>query len=136
MIVDGASGLLMRRQEVDAVLVGCDRVAANGDVANKVGTYNLALVARAHGIPFYVCAPGSSLDLTTPDGDAITIEERPEEEITQHRGRRLAAPGATAWNPAFDITPAHLITALITEFGVIRAPYRDALQLLPLDRQL
>ena len=136
VIVDGASGLLMRRQEVDAVLVGCDRVAANGDVANKVGTYNLALVARAHGIPFYVCAPGSSLDLTTPDGDAITIEERPEEEITQHRGRRLAAPGATAWNPAFDITPAHLITALITEFGVIRAPYRDALQLLPLDRQL
>ena len=135
VIVDGASGLLMRRQEVDAVLVGCDRVAANGDVANKVGTYNLALVARAHGIPFYVCAPSSSMDLTTPDGDAITIEERPEEEITQHRGQRLAAPGAKAWNPAFDITPAHLVTALISEFGVIRAPYRDALQALPLDCQ-
>ena len=135
VIVDGASGLLMRRQEVDAVLVGCDRVAANGDVANKVGTYNLALVARAHGIPFYVCAPGSSMDRSTPDGDAITIEERPQEEITQHRGQRLAAPGATAWNPAFDITPAHLVTALITEFGVIRPPYRDALQALPLDRQ-
>ena len=135
VIVDGASGLLMRRQEVDAVLVGCDRVAANGDVANKVGTYNLALVARAHGIPFYVCAPGSSMDRSTPDGDAITIEERPQEEITQHRGQRLAAPGAAAWNPAFDITPAHLVTALITEFGVIRPPYRDALQALPLDRQ-
>ena len=135
VIVDGASGLLMHRQEVDAVLVGCDRVAANGDVANKVGTYNLALVARAHGIPFYVCAPGSSMDRSTPDGDAITIEERPQEEITQHRGQRLAAPGAAAWNPAFDITPAHLVTALITEFGVIRPPYRDALQALPLDRQ-
>ncbi|CAE08477.1 putative translation initiation factor eIF-2B alpha subunit [Parasynechococcus marenigrum WH 8102] len=135
VIVDGASGLLMRRQEVDAVLVGCDRVAANGDVANKVGTYNLALVARAHGIPFYVCAPGSSMDRSTSDGDAITIEERPQEEITQHRGQRLAAPGAAAWNPAFDITPAHLVTALITEFGVIRPPYRDALQALPLDRQ-
>ena len=136
VIVDGASGLLMRRQEVDAVLVGCDRVAANGDVANKVGTYNLALVARAHGIPFYVCAPSSSMDLTTPDGDAITIEERPEEEITHHSGQWLAAPGAKAWNPAFDITPAHLVTALISEFGVIHAPYRDALQALPLDRQL
>ena len=135
VIVDGASGLLVGRREVDGVLVGCDRVAANGDVANKVGTYNLALVARAHGIPFYVCAPGSSMDRSTPDGDAITIEERPQEEITQHRGQRLAAPGAAAWNPAFDITPAHLVTALITEFGVIRPPYRDALQALPLDRQ-
>ena len=135
VIGDGASGLLMHRQEVDAVRVGCDRVAANGDVANKVGTYNLALVARAHGIPFYVCAPGSSMDRSTSDGDAITIEERPQEEITQHRGQRLAAPGAAAWNPAFDITPAHLVTALITEFGVIRPPYRDALQALPLDRQ-
>ena len=76
------------------------------------------------------------MDLTTPDGDAIPIEERPEEEITQHRGQRLAAPGAKAWNPAFDITPAHLVTALISEFGVIRAPYRDALQALPLDHQL
>ena len=106
VIVDGASGLLMRRQEVDAVLVGCDRVAANGDVANKVGTYNLALVARAHGIPFYVCAPGSSLDLTTPDGDAITIEERPEERSPstgavgwRHRGRRPGIPPSTSLPP-------------------------------------
>ena len=135
VIVDGASGLLMRRGEVDAVLVGCDRVAANGDVANKVGTYNLALVARTHGIPFYVCAPGSSIDLTTVDGDAITIEERDPQEVTTLGGQRLAAPGASAWNPAFDITPAHLITALVTEFGVLRPPFRDHLKGLPLGRQ-
>ena len=135
VIVDGASGLLMRRGEVDAVLVGCDRVAANGDVANKVGTYNLALVARAHGIPFYVCAPGSSIDRSTVDGDAITIEERSPDEITMLRGQPLAAPGSKAWNPAFDITPAHLITALVTEFGILRPPYRDALAELPLERQ-
>ena len=135
VIVDGASGLLMRRGEVDAVLVRCDRVAANGDVANKVGTYNLALVARAHGIPFYVCAPGSSIDLTTVDGDAIPIEERDPQEVTTLRGQRLAAPGASAWNPAFDITPAHLITALVTEFGVLRPPFRDHLKGLPLGRQ-
>ena len=135
VIVDGASGLLMRRGEVDAVLVGCDRVAANGDVANKVGTYNLALVARAHGIPFYVCAPGSSIDLATVDGDAITIEERDPQEVTTLGGQRLAAPGASAWNPAFDITPAHLITALVTEFGVLRPPFRDHLKGLPLGRQ-
>ena len=134
VIVDGASGLLMRRGEVDAVLVGCDRVAANGDVANKVGTYNLALVARAHGIPFYVCAPGSSIDRSTIDGDAITIEERSPDEITMLRGQPLAAPGVEAWNPAFDITPAHLITALVTEFGILRPPYRDAIAELPLER--
>ena len=132
VIVDGASGLLMRRGEVDAVMVGCDRVAANGDVANKIGTYNLALAARAHAIPFYVCAPSSSIDLATPDGDAITIEERDAEEIIRVRGVEVAAPGAQVWNPAFDITPAHLVTGLITEFGVLRSPYREALSALPL----
>ena len=136
VIVDGASGLLMRRGEVDAVMVGCDRVAANGDVANKIGTYNLALVARAHGIPFYVCAPSSSIDQATPDGDAITIEERDSQEITHVRGVSVAAPGAKVWNPAFDITPAHLITGLITEFGVLCPPYREALSALPLPHQL
>ena len=135
VIVDGASGLLMRRGEVDVVLVGCDRVAANGDVANKIGTYNLALAARAHGIPFYVCAPGSSIDRSTPDGDAITIEERPPEEITAIRGVAVAAVGAKAWNPAFDITPAHLISGIITEFGVVRAPFRSALMNLSLTGQ-
>ena len=136
VIVDGASGLLMRRGEVDAVMVGCDRVAANGDVANKIGTYNLALVARAHGIPFYVCAPGSSIDRATADGDAITIEQRDAEEITQVGGVEVAAPGAQAWNPAFDITPAHLVTGFITEFGVLRPPYREVLSALPLPNQL
>ena len=132
VIVDGASGLLMRRGEVDVVLVGCDRVAGNGDVANKIGTYNLALAARAHGVPFYICAPSSSIDITTVDGDAITIEERPEDEITHFRGEPICAFGVRAWNPAFDITPAHLITGLITEFGVIRSPSRDSLSALPL----
>ena len=135
VIVDGASGLLMRRGEVDAVMVGCDRVAANGDVANKIGTYNLALVAKAHGVPFYVCAPGSSIDRTTPDGDAITIEERDAQEITHVQGLSVAAPGAQAWNPAFDITPAHLVTGLITEFGVLRPPYRESLRGLSLPNQ-
>ena len=136
VIVDGASGLLMRRGEVDAVMVGCDRVVANGDVANKIGTYNLALVAKAHGLPFYVCAPGSSIDLATPDGDAITIEERDAQEITHVQGLSVAAPGAQAWNPAFDITPAHLVTGLITEFGVLRPPYRESLRGLSLPNQL
>lgn len=135
VIVDGASGLLMRRGEVDAVMVGCDRVAANGDVANKIGTYNLALAARAHAIPFYVCAPSSSIDLATPDGDAITIEERDADEVTHVCGVEVAAPGAQVWNPAFDITPAHLVTGLITEFGVLRSPYREALSALPLPNQ-
>ena len=135
VIVDGASGLLMRRGEVDAVMVGCARVAANGDVANKIGTYNLALVAKAHGVPFYVCAPGSSIDLATPDGDAITIEERDAQEITHVQGLSVAAPGAQAWNPAFDITPAHLVTGLITEFGVLRPPYRESLRGLSLPNQ-
>ncbi|MGB1776171.1 MAG: S-methyl-5-thioribose-1-phosphate isomerase [Synechococcus sp.] len=135
VIVDGASGLLMRRGDVDVVLVGCDRVAANGDVANKIGTYNLSLAARAHGIPFYVCAPGSSIDRSTPDGDAITIEERSVEEITTWGGAAITAPGVQAWNPAFDITPSHLISGIITEFGVLRAPYRSALAELPLHAQ-
>ena len=132
VIVDGASGLLMRRRQVDVVLVGCDRVAGNGDVANKIGTYNLALAARAHALPFYVCAPSSSIDITTINGDAITIEERPEDEITHFQGEPVCALGVRAWNPAFDITPAHLITGLITEFGVIRSPSRESLAALPL----
>ena len=132
VIVDGASGLLMRRGQVDVVLVGCDRVAGNGDIANKIGTYNLALAARAHALPFYVCAPSSSIDITTSNGDAITIEERPEDEITHFQGEPVCAPGVRAWNPAFDITPAHLITGLITEFGVIRSPSRESLAALPL----
>ena len=118
------------------MVVGADRVAANGDTANKIGTYNLALVARAHGIPFYVCAPGSSIDRETVDGDSIKIEERSSSEITHLNGQSVAAPGAEAWNPAFDITPAHLVTALITEFGVLRPPFHEALAKLPLKPQV
>ena len=136
IIADNATGWLMQRGEIDLVIVGSDRIAANGDVANKIGTYNLALVARAHGIPFYVCAPGSSIDRATVDGDAITIEERDAEEITHAKGVGIAAPGAQAWNPAFDITPAHLVTGFITEFGVLRPPYREVLSALPLSNQL
>ena len=126
---------LMAAGKVTAVVAGCDRVANNGDTANKIGTYNLALVAKAHGVPFYVCAPGSSIDLATPDGDAITIEERDAQEITHVQGLSVAAPGAQAWNPAFDITPAHLVTGLITEFGVLRPPYRESLRGLSLPNQ-
>ncbi|QEY32100.1 S-methyl-5-thioribose-1-phosphate isomerase [Synechococcus sp. RSCCF101] len=127
VLVDGASGLLMRQRRVDLVMVGCDRVADNGDVANKIGTYNLALVARAHGLPFYVCAPRSSIDTATASGGAIPIEERPAREITHWRDTAMAAPGARIWNPAFDITPAELVTGLITEDGVLRPPFPGGL---------
>jgi len=123
IIVDGASGYVMKTRKVDAVVVGCDRVAANGDTANKIGTYNLALAARAHRVPFYVCGPTSTIDLNTPSGDDIHIEERPEEEVTCFAGQRVAPAGSAALNPAFDITPAELINAIITEGGVARPPF-------------
>jgi methylthioribose-1-phosphate isomerase len=123
IIVDGASGYVMKTRRVDAVVVGCDRVAANGDTANKIGTYNLALAARAHRVPFYVCGPTSTIDLNTPSGEQIPIEERPGEEITRIGGLRLAPAGSPALNPAFDITPAELISAIITEGGVARPPF-------------
>ena len=110
VIPDVAAGSLMRSGEVDVVLVGADRIAANGDTANKVGTYPLAVLAARHGIPFYVCAPLSSVDLDTPDGDAIPIEERAAEEVLEFRGMRIAPAGTAARNPAFDVTPAELIT--------------------------
>lgn len=128
LIPDVAAGHLMARGEVDVILVGADRVAANGDTANKVGTYTLAVLAARHDIPFYVCAPTSSVDLATPDGPAIVIEERPPEEVLQFRGVNIAPPGTNVRNPAFDVTPAELITGIITEEGVIRAPYGDGLR--------
>ncbi len=127
IIVDGASGYVMRTRRVDTVVVGCDRIAANGDTANKIGTYNLALAARAHRVPFYVCGPTSTIDLNTPDGGQIQIEERPGEEITRIAGVRLAPPGSPAFNPAFDITPAELISAVITEGGVAWPPFEVSL---------
>lgn len=128
LIPDVAAGHLMARGEVDVVLVGADRVAANGDTANKVGTYTLAVLAARHGIPFYVCAPTSSVDLATPDGSGIVIEERRAEEVLEVRGQRIAPAGTPVRNPAFDVTPAELITGFVTEEGVIRTPFEDSLR--------
>jgi methylthioribose-1-phosphate isomerase len=127
VIVDGASGLVMARRSITCCIVGCDRVAANGDVANKIGTYNLALVARAHGVPFYVAAPGSTIDRATRRGADIEIEERSPAEVTHVGGAAIAPAGTPVFNPAFDVTPAELITAIITEHGILRPPYVDAL---------
>jgi methylthioribose-1-phosphate isomerase len=130
VIVDGASGHFMRTKGVDLCVVGCDRVAANGDTANKIGTYNLALVARAHGVPFYVAAPTSTIDLTVPNGDAIPIEERSPREVT-HIGEEWITPeGTRVANPAFDITPAAYVTAIVTEVGIAYPPYEASLAAL------
>jgi len=123
LLADFAAGLLFRKGEVDAVLVGADRVARNGDFANKVGTYVLAVLAHRHGVPFYAVAPSSSFDLSLPSGEAIPIEERPEEEVLAPYGCRFAPEGSRAWNPAFDLTPGELVSAFVTEKGVIRPPY-------------
>ncbi|MFL5679407.1 MAG: S-methyl-5-thioribose-1-phosphate isomerase [Chloroflexota bacterium] len=128
LIADVAAGFLMSRGEVDAILVGADRVAANGDTANKIGTYTLAVLAARHRIPFYVCAPINTVDLATEDGASIEIEERPEEEIVEVRGRLIAPAGTKARNPAFDVTPAELITAIITDEGALHAPFGPALR--------
>jgi methylthioribose-1-phosphate isomerase len=117
----------MARGEVDVVIVGADRVAANGDTANKVGTYTLAVLAARHGIPFYIAAPVSTVDLATPDGEAIPIEERAASEVLQVRGQPIAPPGTDVRNPSFDVTPADLISGIITDEGVVRAPYVDGL---------
>jgi methylthioribose-1-phosphate isomerase len=122
LVVDGAAAGLIRRGEADAVIVGCDRVAANGDVANKVGTYGLALAARAAGIPFVVAGPTSSLDPALAHGDAIAIEEREPDEVRAFAGAAATLPGTPVRNPAFDVTPADLITALVTERGVAAPP--------------
>ena len=127
LIVDGASGYFMRQVGVDLCLVGCDRVAANGDTANKIGTYNLAVVARAHQVPFYVVGPTSTIDMSLPSGDHIEIEQRDVDEVTVVNGVRIAVDGAQAANPAFDITPAEWINAIITERGVAYPPYTESL---------
>jgi len=130
IVVDGASAHIMRRQHVDMVVVGCDRVAANGDTANKIGTYNLALAARDNDVPFYVAAPTSTIDMATTNGDAIDIEERDGAEITQIDGVAVAPEGAPVYNPAFDVTPNRLITGIITERGIIAPPFTAALEKL------
>jgi methylthioribose-1-phosphate isomerase len=130
LITDGSAGALMRRGEIDLVIVGADRIAANGDVANKIGTYTHAVLARANGVPFFVAAPLSTVDLATATGDAIPIEQRSPDEVTSLAGRRVAPEGVSALNPAFDVTPAELVTGIITERGVARAPYAAALSVL------
>jgi methylthioribose-1-phosphate isomerase len=130
LIADNMAGHLMARGEVNAVVVGADRIAANGDVANKIGTYSVAILAKEHGIPFYVAAPVSTIDPSTPDGSKIPIEERSPDEVTHHGGRRLAPEGVAVRNPAFDVTPHRYVTAIVCERGVARAPYGDSLRAL------
>lgn len=127
LITDNMAGYFMHRGEVDLVIVGADRIARNGDTANKIGTYGIAVLARAHGIPFYVAAPISTLDLSLNGGAEIPIEERAPEEVTEIGGRRLAPRGIRAANPAFDVTPASYIDGIVTERGVARIPYEESL---------
>jgi methylthioribose-1-phosphate isomerase len=130
LITDNMAGYFMKKGEVDLVIVGADRIAANGDTANKIGTYTLAVLAREHGIPFYVAAPLSTVDFSVADGGGIPIEEREEKEVTHLAGKRIAAEGIRAFNPAFDVTPAPLITGIITEKGIGRPPLRRSLKKL------
>ena len=124
LITDGMAGFMMAHGEIDAVVVGTDRVAANGDVANKIGTYMVAVLAQRHRVPFYVACPVSTIDPQAPDGDSIPIEERPASEVTGFRDDQWAARGVSVRNPAFDVTPAELVTALVTERGVVYGPNR------------
>jgi methylthioribose-1-phosphate isomerase len=130
LITDNMAGHLMSRGEVDVVVVGADRIAANGDVANKIGTYPLAVLAKRHGIPFYVAAPLSTFDPKIPDGSHIPIEERPAAEVTGYRGQRWAPEGVEVRNPAFDVTPAELISAIVCEKGIVARPDREKIQAL------
>jgi methylthioribose-1-phosphate isomerase len=127
VITDNMAGAMMRLGQVDLVVVGADRIAANGDVANKIGTYSVAVLAHEHGIPFYVAAPLSTVDLHTPDGSRIPIEERNDREVTHVGATRLTPDGAYIRNPAFDVTPAKYVTAIITERGIARAPFAESL---------
>jgi methylthioribose-1-phosphate isomerase len=127
LVTDSTAGFLMQRGGIDAVLVGADRITANGDVANKIGTYSLAVLAAYHKIPFYVAAPVSTLDFETPTGSQITIEERNPDEVTRIRGVRVAPEGVAVYAPAFDVTPNELVTAIVTDAGILRPPFHEAL---------
>ena len=128
VIADNMAGAMMRQGKIDAVVVGADRIAANGDVANKIGTYGVAILAKEHGIPFYVAAPFSTVDLNTPDGSQIPIEQRSSKEVTHMAGKQITPDGVRVENPAFDVTPHQYVTAIITERGVVRAPYSASLR--------
>jgi methylthioribose-1-phosphate isomerase len=127
VISDNMAGSFMHQGLVDAVIVGADRIASNGDVANKIGTYSVAVLARQHDIPFYVAAPLSTLDLKIPDGSHIPIEQRDPSEVTHIGGTRVVPEGVSVFNPAFDVTPHEFVTAIITDFGVARPPYVESL---------
>ena len=128
LITDNMAGHLMSKGAIDLVIVGADRIAANGDAANKIGTYMVAVLAQRHGLPFYVAAPTSTFDLKTPDGSAIEIEERPAQEVTGYRGVRWAPEGVKVRNPAFDVTPAELIAGIVCEKGVVTKPDRERIR--------
>jgi methylthioribose-1-phosphate isomerase len=128
VIADNMAGAMMRQGKIQAVIVGADRIAANGDVANKIGTYSVAVLAKEHGLPFYVAAPWSTVDLNTPDGDHIPIEQRSPREVTHHAGTQVAPTGVMVENPAFDVTPSKYIAAIITERGIAKAPLADSLK--------
>jgi methylthioribose-1-phosphate isomerase len=134
VISDNMAGVMMQQGKIGAIVVGADRIAANGDVANKIGTYTVAVLAKEHGIPFYVAAPISTVDLATPDGSKIPIEQRNAREVTHIAGRQMVPDGVQIENPAFDVTPAKYVTAIITERGIARAPYNQSLS--QLTRQL
>ena len=127
VISDNMAGAMMSQGKIGAIVVGADRIAANGDVANKIGTYTVAVLAKEHGIPFYVAAPISTVDLETPDGSKIPIEQRNPREVTHIAGKQMVPDGVGIENPAFDVTPAKYVTAIITEKGIARAPYEKAL---------
>jgi methylthioribose-1-phosphate isomerase len=129
LVVDSAAGMLMRRGEIGCVITGADRIAANGDTANKIGTYSLAVLAKENGIPFYVAAPISTVDLSLNNGDQIEIEERSSDEVTDFRGVQIAPIGVEAFNPGFDVTPARYVSAIITEAGIVRPPFNESLNL-------
>jgi len=130
VISDNMAGAMMRQGKIQAAVVGADRVAANGDVANKIGTYTVAVLAKEHGIPLYVAAPWSSVDMECPDGEHIPIEQRSAREVTHIGATRIAPEGVKVENPAFDVTPARYVTAIITERGIARAPYAESLKRL------
>ena len=127
VLCDNMSGYLMGKGRVQAVIVGADRIAANGDVANKIGTYSVAILAKEHGIPFYVAAPWATIDMKTATGDDIPIEQRSAYEVTHSNGKQMTPDGAGIENPAFDVTPAKYVTAIITERGLLRAPYHESM---------
>jgi methylthioribose-1-phosphate isomerase len=130
VISDNMAGAMMKQGKINAIVVGADRIAANGDVANKIGTYSVAVLAKEHGIPFYVAAPLSTVDFETPDGSGIPIEQRDGKEVTHIAGRQMVPDGVEVENPAFDVTPAKYVTAIVTERGIARAPYGESLRRL------